>query len=116
MIAGMPSAKRKSGFADARQDRRYLIPVLEVAIGEWRFQSINWSMGGMLLDGIAEDIGLRVRGTYALSGSRETMPFVGTVVRVDPESGYSAICFDDPRAAQICGDGDRERPPVEQFH
>jgi len=37
-------------------------------------------------------------------------------VRVDPESGYSAICFDDPRAAQICGDGDRERPPVEQFH
>jgi hypothetical protein len=70
----------------------------------------------MLLDGIAEDIGLRVRGTYALSGSRETMPFVGTVVRVDPESGYSAICFDDPRAAQICCDGDRERPPVEQFH
>ena len=112
----MRSAKAKSGFAEARQDRRYLMPILEVSIGDWRFRSVNWSMGGLLLDGIAEDIGLRVRGTFALSGSCEAMPFAGTVVRVDPESGHSAICFDDPRAEHLGGDSDLERPSAEQLH
>jgi len=31
-----------------------------------------------------------------LAGSRDVMPFAATVVRIDPEYGSCAICFDDP--------------------
>ncbi len=77
------------------------MPIMDVAIGDWVFHSINWSMGGLLLDGICQDIGMRVRGTVGLSGSRDTMPFAATVIRVDPDLGSCAICFEDPRAEAI---------------
>lgn len=78
-----------------------MIPVLDVMIGESRYQAINWSMGGLLIDGVCHDIGSRVRGSFALSGSRELMPFAATVVRIDPEYGSCAIVFDDPSFEHI---------------
>jgi hypothetical protein len=81
---------------ELRRDHRYLLPALDVMIGEGRYRAINWSMGGLLIDGVCHDIGSRVRGTFGIAGSSEPMPFAATVMRIDPEFGSCAICFDDP--------------------
>lgn len=82
--------------SELRRDRRYLLPALDVTIGGGTYRAINWSMGGLLIDGVCHDIGSRVRGSYGLVGSCEVMPFAATVVRIDPRDGSCAICFDDP--------------------
>ncbi len=71
---------------ELRRDRRYFIPVLEATIGGGQYRALNWSMGGLLIDGICQDIGTRVRAAaFGVTGSREPMPFaVATVVRIDP--------------------------------
>jgi len=84
-----------------RREPRHPLPVLEVAIGNERFRSINWSMQGALLDGICDLIGARVRGRMGMSGSREAVPFTATVVRTDIGTGNCAICFEDGRTEQI---------------
>jgi hypothetical protein len=81
---------------ELRRDRRYLLPSLDVTIGLGKYRAINWSMGGLLIDGVCHDIGSRVRGSFGLAGSSEPMPFAATVLRIDPQYGHSAICFDDP--------------------
>ena len=87
--------------SESRRDRRHALPVLEVAIGDERFSSINWSMQGALLDGICELIGTRVRGVMGVPGSREAIPFAATVIRADTETGSCAICFENCRTEQI---------------
>jgi hypothetical protein len=98
---------------ELRRDRRYLMPVLDVTIGEGHYQALNWSMGGLLIDGVCHDIGSRVRGTVGLSGSREIMPFAATVVRIDPAFGSCAICFDDPSFEHL---DTHDNPFVDQLH
>ena len=98
---------------ELRRDRRYFAPSLEATIGDGQYRAINWSMGGLLIDGVCQDIGTRVRGTFGLSGSREFMPFAATVVRIDPEYGSCAICFDDPRVEHVEVD---DNPFPEQLH
>jgi hypothetical protein len=98
---GMRRPKSYTDGTELRRERRYLSPTLDVAIGDWIYHSLNWSMAGVLLDGICQDIGMRVRGTLGLSGSRDIMPFAATVIRVDPELGSCAICFEDPRAGAV---------------
>ncbi|HEX3881733.1 MAG TPA: PilZ domain-containing protein [Stellaceae bacterium] len=100
--------------AELRRDRRYLMPGLDVKIGEGQYHAINWSMGGLLIDGVCHDIGSRVRGCFGLTGSREPMPFAATVVRIDPEYGSCAICFDDPSVEHL--EGLAENPFGEQLH
>lgn len=97
----MPFRRVSIDHIELRRDRRYLVPVLDVTIGDWQFRAINWSMGGLLLDGICQDIGTRVRGTFSLAGSRDITPFAATVVRIDPGYGNCALCFDDPRIEAI---------------
>jgi hypothetical protein len=88
-------------MSDLRRDRRHALPVLEVAIGDERFSSINWSMQGALLDGICDLIGTRVRGVMGVAGSREAIPFSATVIRADAETGVCAICFEHCRTEQV---------------
>jgi hypothetical protein len=82
---------------ELRRDRRYLLPALDVTIGGGKYRAINWSMGGLLIDGVCHDIGSRVRGSFGVIGSSEPMPFAATVLRIDPQFGSCAICFDDPQ-------------------
>ena len=91
----MPTGQQRRPRAERRRDRRYSLPVLEIAIGRARFRAVNWSMRGALVYGICEEIGARVRGEMAVPGSSEGMPFAATVVRTDLDSGNSAICFED---------------------
>jgi len=91
---------RKAG-SELRRDRRYSLPMLEIAIGDERFHAINWSMRGALLYGICEIAGMRVRGEMGVPGSSEALPFAATVVRADLNTGNSAICFEDFRTDMI---------------
>ena len=86
---------------ERRHDRRYGLPMLEVAIGDERFRVINWSMHGALLYGICDLVGVRVRGEMGVPGSCEAIPFAATVVRADLDTGNSAICFEDGRTERI---------------
>jgi hypothetical protein len=97
-MKGQPA---RTDRVELRRDRRYLVPMLDVTIAGGWFRALNWSMGGLLLDGICQDIGSRVRGTVGLTGSCEIMPFAATVVRIAPEFGSCALCFDDPRAERV---------------
>ena len=97
----MPAARNDCAGSDRRRDRRYALPVLEIAIGDERFRAVNWSMHGALLYGICELVGARVRGEMGVPGSIEGVPFAATVVRADLDSGNCAICFEDCRTERI---------------
>jgi hypothetical protein len=86
---------------DRRGERRYLLPALEIAIGDERFRAVNWSMKGALLYGICEVVGARVRGEMGVPGSGDAVPFAATVIRADLDTGNSAICFEDCRTETI---------------
>jgi hypothetical protein len=97
----MPKVQKISAATEQRRDRRYVLPVLEVVIGDESFCVINWSMRGALLYGICEIAGMRVRGEMGVPGSMEAVPFAATVVRADLDTGNSAICFEDFRTDQV---------------
>ena len=97
----MPTAQQRRAPTEQRRDRRYSLPVLEIAIGRERFRAVNWSMRGALLYGICEVVGARVRGEMGVPGSGEGVPFAATVVRADLDSGNSAICFEDFHTERI---------------
>ncbi len=86
---------------EQRRVSRYALPALEITIGGDRFRAINWSMGGALLHGVCDGVGMRVRGAMGLAGSIEGLPFAATVVRADRDTGTSALCFEDCRTDRI---------------
>ena len=104
---------KRPTVTELRHDSRYPLPVLEFAIGQERFHTINWSMGGALLDGICELVGSRVRGVMGMADSREGVPFTATVIRVDLDTGNCAICFEDSRTAHLDFAAERVADP---FH
>lgn len=93
--------KNISAKMEQRRDRRHVLPVLEVVIGDERFCVINWSMRGALLYGLCEMAGMRVRGEMGVPGSSEAVPFAATVIRADLNTGNSAICFEDFRTDRV---------------
>ena len=97
----MHLARKTSVPTEQRRERRYILPLLEVVIGDERFCAINWSMRGALLYGICEFAGVRVRGEMGVPGSSEAIPFAATVIRTDLDTGNSAICFEDFRSDSI---------------
>jgi len=98
---GMTQVQNVSTATEQRRDRRYVLPAVEVVIGDERFSVINWSMRGALLYGLCEIAGMRVRGEIGVPGSSEVVPFAATVLRADLNTGNSAICFEDFRTDQI---------------
>jgi len=90
----------RTNFArqEARRDRRYPIAVFEVVIGDTPFRLLNWSMTGLLLEGLCPgtEAGQRVAGKIRMPGSPPCeLAFAASVVRTDPESGRIAIRFDE---------------------
>jgi hypothetical protein len=96
----MQVLKRRAAI-ERRRERRYVLPALEVSIGDERFRAVNWSMRGALIYGLCDHVGARVRGEIGVPGSSEAMPFAATVVRADFDSGSSAVCFEDCRTERI---------------
>ncbi|WP_374380135.1 hypothetical protein [Dongia sp.] len=42
---------KNAGSAEQRRDKRLRLPIFSVKIGNRRYDSINWSLGGMLVGG-----------------------------------------------------------------
>jgi hypothetical protein len=42
---------KKAGSAEQRRDKRLRLPIFSVKIGDRRYDSVNWSLGGMLIGG-----------------------------------------------------------------
>ena len=82
---------------DMRRERRYLTPVFEVTVAGRQFRSVNWSMSGLLLDGPCRGkaIGSRVEAALAVSGSSRMLSFFAELVRQDPQTGASALRFEN---------------------
>ncbi len=97
----MPIPRQTAIAIEQRRERRYTSPALELVIGDEHFRPVNWSMRGALLYGICDAIGVRVRGEMGVPGSSEAIPFAGTVIRSDPDTGNSAICFEDCSTERI---------------
>jgi PilZ domain len=88
---------------DMRRERRYLVPTFEVTIGDRQFHTVNWSMGGLLLDGPCSGmaLGKRVDCSLALPGSPQVLYFTAEIVRSDPDTGASALRFEDIGAEEV---------------
>ncbi len=71
-------------------------PKLNVEVNGRSFNTENWSLNGLLINGIAEDtfVSIPVSGIFGPSNSAEMCRFSGRVVRLDHELNQTAIELD----------------------
>jgi hypothetical protein len=83
--------------AETRQDRRYLTPTFEVIVECELFRSVDWSRGGVHLDGVCEGVhaGTFVDGWIALPELPQAFAFSGQVLRTDETTGNTVLRFDE---------------------
>lgn len=89
----MPSVVNELDWADLRRQRRYMTPTFEVIVECELFRSIDVSMGGVHLDGVCE--GMLVEGWVALPGLARAFAFSGEILRIDANTGYAVVRFDE---------------------
>ena len=96
----MPSTPCKLDRADLRQDRRRMIPIFEIIVECELFRSIDWSMGGVQLDGVCEGVkvGSAVDGWIALPEMKKAFAFSGRILRTDAATGNTVVRFDEIEA------------------
>lgn len=75
-------------------------PVLSVEIGGQKYATENWSLNGLLLNGIPADTvqDAPVNGIFGPLGSPEMCRFDGHIVRLDHDSMTTAIELDEKSA------------------
>jgi hypothetical protein len=95
----MSSSVKKLDRSELRQDSRRPIPIFEVIVECELFRSVDWSMGGILLDGVYEGVklGTPVEGWIALPEAKKAFAFSGRILRTDP-SGNTVVRFDEIEA------------------
>jgi hypothetical protein len=95
----MSSSVKKLDRSELRQDSRRPIPIFEVIVECELFRSVDWSMGGILLDGVCEGVklGTPVEGWIALPEAKKAFAFSGRILRTDP-SGNTVVRFDEIEA------------------
>jgi hypothetical protein len=83
--------------AESRRDRRYLTPNFDIIVECELFHSIDWSIGGVHLDGLCERVGVGapVEGWIGLPETPQAYAFSGRVLRTDAATGYTVVRFDD---------------------
>src|ERR1700676_2849648 len=96
----MPNTANKLDRSELRQDNRRPVPIFEVIVECELFRSVDWSMGGILLDGVCEGakIGTPVEGWIALPEAKQAFAFSGRILRTDPSSGNTIVRFDEIEA------------------
>jgi hypothetical protein len=99
MVEGMLSTAKKLDRSELRQDNRRPIPIFEVIVECELFRSVDWSMGGILLDGVCEGAkpGTPVDGWIALPETKKAFAFSGRILRTDA-SGNTVVRFDEIEA------------------
>jgi hypothetical protein len=96
----MPSSAKKLDRSELRQDSRRPVPIFEVIVECELFRSVDWSMGGILLDGVCEGakLGTPVDGWIALPEAKKAFAFSGRILRTDTSSGNTVVRFDEIEA------------------
>jgi hypothetical protein len=99
----MSNTASKLDRADLRQDNRRMVPIFEIIVECELFRSVDWSMGGVHLDGVCEgaQIGCPVEGWIALPEARKAFAFSGRILRNDPTTGNTVVRFDDIEADTV---------------
>ena len=99
----MSSTPSKLDRAELRQDRRRMIPIFEIIVECELFRSVDWSIGGVQLDGACEGVtvGSPVDGWIALPEMRKTFAFSGRILRTDPTTGNTVLRFDEMEAETV---------------
>ena len=94
----MSTAVTKLDRGELRRQRRYLTPVFEIIVECELFRSVDWSAGGVHLDGVCEGvaIGSAVEGWIALP--ELAFAFTGEILRKDAATGHTVVRFDDIEA------------------
>jgi hypothetical protein len=87
---------------ELRRDRRYAVPPLTVRVGEARFRTRNWSLGGFLLEGAAAfDIGARLKSQLLLQDRNDSVEVLAEALRRDERADTLACRFVDPSSAVV---------------
>jgi hypothetical protein len=83
--------------AESRRQRRYLTPIFEVVVDCELYRSLDWSVGGVHLDGVCEGvaIGSAVEGWLSLPELAQAVAFSGEVLRTHAATGNTVLRFDD---------------------
>lgn len=91
------SIATKLDRAELRRDRRYPTPIFEVIVECELFRSLDWSVGGVHLDGICEGVpvGAAVDGWIALPETPQAFSFSGQVLRTNSATGNTVVRFDE---------------------
>lgn len=82
--------------AQRRAAERVVEPALRVVIEDKAYSTLNWSLGGMLLDSYLGDdpVGARLTLLAGTEGSTLTARVTGRIVRVDRARRLAALAFD----------------------
>lgn len=88
------------GGVERRRAFRISNPVLSVEINEMRYATINWSLDGLLLNGLPKGAvtGMPVSGIMGPVGAAEMCRFAGKIVRLDQTGMTTAIALDEKSA------------------
>ena len=97
MVTAMSTADNKLDRGELRRQRRYMTPVFQVIVECELFHSLDWSKGGLHLDGLCEGLveGTPVEGWIALPDSAQSYAFSAEILRTDPATGTTVLRFDD---------------------
>lgn len=81
---------------EQRDSYRISNPVLQVEIDGNYYNTDNWSLNGLLINGLLDGAALdkTVTGTFGPLNSTEVCKFSGRIVRIDPALQQTAIELD----------------------
>ena len=97
------STASKLDRAELRREHRRLMPSFEIIVECELFRSLDWSAGGVLLDGVCEGVavGSAVDGWIALPETLQAYAFSGQILRIDPTTGNTVLRFDEIEADAV---------------
>jgi hypothetical protein len=100
MVALMENTTPKLDRAELRRNNRRIIPIFDVVVECEVFRSVDWSFGGVHLDGVCEGvkIGTSVEGWITVPETRTAFAFTGSILRTDPTTGNTVLRFDEMEA------------------
>ncbi|MFT6557237.1 MAG: hypothetical protein ACJAYR_001090 [Sneathiella sp.] len=81
---------------EQRDSFRVSSPMLQVEINGQQFATTNWSLNGILVNGLLENAALDmpVKGIFGPNGTSEMCQFNGRIVRIDLKEKQTAIELD----------------------
>jgi hypothetical protein len=91
------STAPKFDRADLRAVPRHINPVFEIIVECELFHSVDWSIGGVHLDGVCEGVavGAAVDGWISVPEVPQPFAFSGQILRHDAATGNTVVRFDE---------------------